>query len=63
MATKGIVKDRTNRQICISFGKDDYDLIQLMDDDRKRENINRSSWFKNRIRERCGTANRELLVY
>ena len=44
-------KERTNKQICISFGEDEIGLLEQLDEDRKREQITRSSWVKNRIRE------------
>ena len=44
-------KDRTNKQICISFGEDEIGLLEKWDEDRRREQITRSSWVKNRIRE------------
>ena len=50
-AVKDKPTGRTNAQVCISFGEDDMDLLNLWDEDRKREHISRSSWVKNRIRE------------
>ena len=51
-AVKDKPTGRTNAQVCISFGEDDMDLLNLWDEDRKREHISRSSWVKNRIREK-----------
>ena len=44
-------KERTNKQIWISFGEDEIGLLEKWDEDRRREQITRSSWVKNRIRE------------
>ena len=58
-------KDRTNTQICVSFGRDEKELLLLLDEARKKEHMNRSSWIKSRIREHCGVSNsaKEVLVY
>ena len=45
---------RTNTQICVSFGKDETELLNMLDEGRKEEHISRSSWIKNRIRETYG---------
>ena len=42
---------RTNTQICVSFGRDETELLDMLDRGRKEEHISRSSWFKNKIRE------------
>lgn len=46
---------RSNTTICLSFGKDEVELLQLLDEGRKKEYISRSAWFKNKIREEYGT--------
>ena len=58
-------KERTNTQICVSFGRDVKELLSLLDEARKKEHMNRSSWIKARIREQCGVTNsaNEVLVY
>tara|TARA_B100001250_G_C19804564_1_gene792668 strand:+ start:1970 stop:2149 length:180 start_codon:yes stop_codon:yes gene_type:complete len=45
---------RTNTQVTISFGRDEYQLLEMLDEGRKREHINRSAWIKNQIREKFG---------
>ena len=50
-------KERTNTQITISFGKDETELLELLDEGRKKEHISRSAWFKNRIRDEYGRQN------
>ena len=45
---------RTNTQICVSFGRDETELLDMLDRGRKEEHISRSSWFKNKIREQYG---------
>ncbi len=45
---------RTNTQICVSFGKDEVELLDMLDRARQQEHISRSSWFKNKIREQYG---------
>ena len=42
---------RTNTQVTISFGRDEYQLLEMLDEARKKEHISRSAWFKNQIRE------------
>ena len=56
MANSIKTKDRTNKQICISFGEDEIGLLEKWDEDRRREQITRSSWVKNRIRETLWSA-------
>ena len=58
-------KERTNTTISISFGRDEKELLLLLDEARKKEHMNRSSWIKSRIREHCGVSNsaKEVLVY
>ena len=45
---------RTNTQICVSFGKDETELLDMLEKGRKEEHISRSSWIKNKIREQYG---------
>ena len=52
---------RTNTQICVSFGKDETELLDMLEKGRKEEHISRSSWIKNKIRETYGKSNRTLL--
>ena len=47
-------KERTNTQICVSFGQDEKELLTLLDEGRKKEHISRSAWFKNQIRKQYG---------
>ena len=34
-------KERTNTQICVSFGRDEKELLSLLDEARKKEHMNR----------------------
>ena len=52
---------RTNTQICVSFGRDETELLDMLEKGRKEEHISRSSWFKNKIRETYGKSNKTLL--
>ena len=45
---------RTNTQICVSFGKDETELLDMLEKGRREEHISRSSWIKNKIREQYG---------
>tara|TARA_S200002703_G_C3662528_1_gene203489 strand:- start:247 stop:411 length:165 start_codon:yes stop_codon:yes gene_type:complete len=45
---------RSNTQICLSFGRDEVELLQMLDEGRKEEYLSRSAWFKNQIREKYG---------
>jgi len=45
---------RSNTQICLSFGRDEVELLQMLDEGRKKEYLSRSAWFKNQIREKYG---------
>jgi hypothetical protein len=45
---------RSNTTICLSFGKDEIELLTLLDEGRKKEYLSRSAWFKNKIREEYG---------
>ena len=45
---------RTNTQICVSFGKDETELLDMLVKGRREEHISRSSWIKNKIREQYG---------
>ena len=51
---KSTVKERSNTQICLSFGRDEVELLDLLDEGRKQEHISSSTWFKNQIREKYG---------
>ena len=51
---KNKLKERTNTQISLSFGRDEKQLLDLLDEARKKEHISRSAWFKNQIREKYG---------
>jgi len=52
---------RTNTQICVSFGRDETELLDMLEKGRKEEHISRSSWIKNKIRETYGKSNKTLL--
>jgi hypothetical protein len=45
---------RSNTTICLSFGRDEIELLTLLDEGRKKEYLSRSAWFKNKIREQYG---------
>ena len=45
---------RTNTQICVSFGRDETELLDMLEKGRREEHISRSSWIKNKIREQYG---------
>ena len=38
------VKERTNTQISLSFGRDELELLDIMDEARKKEHMTRSGW-------------------
>ena len=44
-------KERTNTQISLSFGRDELELLEIMDEARKREHMTRSGWMKSQIRK------------
>ena len=46
---------RTNTIIPISFGRDEIELLTLLDEGRKREYQTRSGWVKDLIREKYGS--------
>ena len=46
---------RSNTTICLSFGRDEVQLLTLLDEERKKDYLSRSAWFKNKIREAYGT--------
>lgn len=50
---------RTNTTICVSFGKDEGELLTLLDEGRKSKylGLSRSQWIKNKIREEFGNTN------
>jgi len=45
---------RSNTTICLPFGKDEVELLTLLDESRKKDYLSRSAWFKNKIIEQCG---------
>ena len=45
---------RSNTTICLSFGRDEVELLTLLDEGRKKDYLSRSAWFKNKIREQYG---------
>ena len=45
------MKERTNIQISVSFGKDETELLKSLDLLRKDQMITRSGWIKQKIRE------------
>lgn len=45
------VKERTNTQISLSFGRDELELLDIMDEARKKEHMTRSGWVKSQIRK------------
>lgn len=42
---------RTNKTVCISFGQDELELLELLDQGRKETYQSRSGWIKQKIRE------------
>ena len=48
---------RTNKLVPVSFGKDELELLEMLDKGRKRICISRSAWFKQKIREEFGNEN------
>ncbi len=46
---------RTNTIVPISFGRDEVELLTLLDEGRKREFQTRSGWVKDVIREKYGS--------
>jgi len=45
---------RSNTTICLSFGREEIELLNLLDEGRKKEYLSRSAWVKNKIREEYG---------
>ena len=45
---------RTNTIVPISFGRDEVELLRLLDEGRKKEFQTRSGWVKDCIREKYG---------
>ena len=45
------MKERTNIQISVSFGKDEIELLKSLDLLRKDQMMSRSGWIKQKIRE------------
>ena len=56
---------RTNTQITLSFGQDEKELLEILDEQRKKEHISRSGWVKHQIRKEYGnqTANYLTALY
>ena len=46
------MKERTNNQISVSFGRDEKELLDSLDLLRKDQMMSRSGWIKQKIRER-----------
>ena len=40
------------KQISLTFCKDELELLDLLDSERKNQHISRSGWFKNQLREK-----------
>lgn len=55
------VKERTNTQISLSFGRDELELLEILDEERKKEHMTRSGWVKSQIRKRKNGINSFLL--
>ena len=53
---------RTNTIVPISFGRDEVELLELLDEERKKEHLSRSGWFKNQIRKRKRTPLENALI-
>ena len=45
---------RSNTIVPISFGRDEIQLLEMLDNERKKEYQTRSGWVKNVIREKYG---------
>ena len=45
------MKERTNTQISVSFGRDEKELLESLDILRKDQMMSRSGWIKQKIRE------------
>ena len=45
------MKERTNIQITVSFGRDEVGLLESLDILRKDQMITRSGWIKQKIRD------------
>ena len=56
------VKERTNTQISLSFGRDELELLEIMDEARKKEHMTRSGWVKNQIRKQHRTGLESFLL-
>ena len=42
------------KQISVTFGRDEVELLTLLDEVRKQEHMTRSAWFKQQIRNKYG---------
>jgi len=53
---------RTNRQVCISFGRDEDELYEWwVQECKENQHISRSSYLKTKIREDRKNSNRKLV--
>ncbi len=43
---------RTSTQVMLSFGQEETALLELLDEERKKECKTRSGWVKDQIREK-----------
>tara|TARA_B100000035_G_scaffold309640_1_gene316129 strand:- start:1948 stop:2121 length:174 start_codon:yes stop_codon:yes gene_type:complete len=42
------------KQISVTFGRDELELLSLLDEGRKKDYMTRSAWIKNQIRNTYG---------
>mgnify|MGYP003121860289 CR=1 FL=1 len=43
------------KQISVTFGRDELELLSLLDEGRKKDYMTRSAWIKNQIRKEYAT--------
>ena len=43
---------RSNTVVSLSFGRDEVELLKMLDEGRKSEYLSRSAWVKNQIKEK-----------
>ena len=57
------MKERTNTQISVSFGRDEKELLKSLDLLCKEQSIGRSAWIKQKIRDdiKRRSLNRDLV--
>ncbi len=48
---------RSNKLVPVSFGRDEIQLLEMLDKGTKRICISRSAWVKQKIREEFGNEN------